>query len=439
MKQILMTALTAVAVLLSSCSKDDNDPTRSNPIKISIGGAKYIYVNPNSTKASSGELAQFMAVNDKGESKPIRFLNADNDTIDMAIDQIKDLGNEYVILTGDFRYTDQTGRVQFRTMLANKKTELVYAMNVDFAIYGNKHPTYVDQNNNLYQRTDIYDAMIYQYNVSDPNNIRLSEYIPDNQEVDDYIVNERGFCFYGSLRAAEFKIKCPGGRIYTSSELLNGADDEVSVFRGCKNDTFFIIEHKYLSNPVDNKHYKIICYELVENGLNELVTTQRSEIYCSTNYDTGVISNAIQKTQVMNTRMFNDYNPPSKVLEYNEETQKFNELNMQLPYIYKDYSGEMHFTRNNTATTKNVTFIYDQSKNELVILKLADNAITRINLVGKYELYSMDGDVDSDEVTFSGLRFSDGRNIVGTIDQTGQFHAIETINATKETVLIRLN
>lgn len=434
-KQLLFFAI-ALMALVTGCKKE-SDPSLNNPTRLTIAGAKYIYENPAATKATLSELAQYMSINDKGERKPVRFIGAHGDTLDLHISYLKNLNSDYLILTGGFKFYDQTGSVMIPMLLVNKKTEAIYAINKTMYSIDMSY-VYEDDAKNIYIRSGdmgMEDAMIHKLDISDPNAIKISNYIPTNQGssgASNYIINKRGFCYWAGYNFIEPKIKCPQERIYTVQELLSGEKyEDIHIFKSFLNDNLHIIT----SCRMDNNKYIFKCYELTEQGLNTLVLTLKDELICTGYgylYQSAGIHNHVTQSHLFSTGGSNNY-----TLQYNENSSKLSLLDLGIPEIKTEYNND--YTHQNSTVGLSSAFMYDKTANEFFIIKLSDNSVNKISLVGKYELYTMEGNPNSDEVTFSGLRFSDGKNVVGTIDKDGNFSVMESINANKETVLIRLN
>ncbi|MGL5912900.1 MAG: hypothetical protein ACRCZB_01955 [Bacteroidales bacterium] len=446
-------ALIMSATVLTSCDKDqtpnaDTDDNNSSdattmPTRLTIAGAEYIYPNPNASNAITNSVNErnsvpsYMYIDAQGVHKPIRFVGTNNDTMDLEIYEIKNLNKEYIILFGEFNFSNE----KINAMLVNKTTEAIYSMG-DFRIrrtdcsgsvfgYVFYEDVYEDENKNLYTEGELADeTTICKINVSNPNAITISNYIPKNQSVCKFIVNKRGVCTWSD------KIQAPMGRIYPIRDLLKDQepsssssyyDYDYALFKGLVNDNLHIITHRYnsptLDEPKGKTTYRI--YEITEPDKNTLSINLIDELQLNDSYyGIAYFPNTITKTHLC--PISNNEKTNRDIIEYSESTKK-----LSLKGV-KDIiqSGEI------VITASNALFY---NKESFTLLNLSDYNVNIITLSGKYELYSIQGDMSSDNATFSGLRFEDGRNIVGTIDKTGNFNAIESINATPETILTRLN
>ena len=165
MKKVLVFILMIVAFV--ACSKDDNDSENSIK-KATVKGAQLIYQNSvesrAGTRATTEEVQRFMTVDYQGNIKPIRFITEKGDTLDMRIDIVKNLSNEYLALSGNFIFNN----VALGSLLVNKNTELIYAMNIHFMEMG---PVFEDNDRNIYTTfasTGGGENTLYRLNTSNP-------------------------------------------------------------------------------------------------------------------------------------------------------------------------------------------------------------------------------------------------------------------------------
>ena len=258
-------------VAFVACSKDDNDSENSIK-KATVKGAQLIYQNSvesrAGTRATTEEVQRFMTVDYQGNIKPIRFITEKGDTLDMRIDIVKNLSNEYLALSGNFIFNN----VALGSLLVNKNTELIYAMNIHFMEMG---PVFEDNDRNIYTTfasTGGGENTLYRLNTSNPDNITMEEYATKlSFRIGDYWINKNSFCYYiDDIK----RIKCPGGKVYELSSLLPNGYSNATIFSGI-NGKF------YVACTTDNFY----IYVLEENGNNGLKAIEVANLpgsyYCN--------------------------------------------------------------------------------------------------------------------------------------------------------------
>lgn len=400
-----------------SCSKDDD--SGSNSIKkATVKGAQLIYKNSITTRATTAEeIERFMTIDNHGNVKPIRFITERGDTLDMSIEKVENLNKDYLILNGTFLVND----VSVRSLLVNKNTEAIYIMKDREDIYSDiVYPSFEDKYNYLY----IGDyKMVYRFNVSNPDNVTLENYIPETQQIYSYFVNKSGFCYYHN-NSGNKNIKCPGGRIYSILELIPKGIN--NIFSGFDN-KFYVISDVFN----DDNGFQYI-YRLDEIGNNELKVIELSTL---TNDERGhhysFCPNHKRKTYIASNG--------HETLEFNEETGEITKLNLNIPIIYySDYND--NFIKNTFVTSESL-WIFNENK--LYQLSLNDYSLKIINLINEgYEINqeNITCSIESPGLSFSGVRYSDGQNVVGTINEDGSITAFEKTKSGNPVItLLRLN
>lgn len=412
MKKMLVFVLMVIA--FGACSKDDNDSGNSIK-KATVKGAQLIYQNSvetrAGTRATTEEVQRFMVVDEKGNVKPIQFITENGDTLDMSIENVKNLNDEYLVLSGHFHFNG----IYLDGLLVNKNTELIYTMPsiynlFEYSIEWN-YPTYEDKYGYLYWYGRGHgNSSFYRFDISNPDNLIIENYLQDNIDLRDYWVNGNGLCYYyGDFH----NFKCPGGRIYNIKELIPDIDIK-TIFCGF-NQSFYVVSYNSI-------------YKLDEIGNNELRATKITELEKQLRWYN------FCPNPKRNTHITSDGN---ETIEFNEETGEIKKLEIFIPSIFIHNMGGV----SNTFISSESLWVIEQT--ELYQLNLNNYSLKIINLVNEgYEIVqeNITSSPNASGLSFSGLRYSDGQNVVGTINEDGTITAFEkTKTSNKITTLLRLN
>lgn len=422
MKKVLVFVLMVIA--FGACSKDDNDSGNSIK-KATVKGAQLIYENSvetrAGTRATTEEVQRFMTVDNQGNVKPIRFITESGDTLDMDIQKVKNLNDAYLLLSGYFKFNG----LYIPHLLANKNTELIYAINEEFYL-SNELPIFSDDNSNSY--VPIAEN-IKKFNLKNPSNITMENYITDNQNIHKYWVNGKGTCFYNSNIGLKFQ--CSGGRFYNIKALVSDFDN-FNIFHSL-NDCFYVVNDK-LMNSEQGLVQLLKIYKIEEIGNDELKSYKVADL-STTDYLINIhfyefCPNPIKKTHIISNGEI--------TYEFDETTNEFRKLDFILPETH--YIGWGTY-RSNAFLTSEALWVHDDTK--LYRLNLADYSLNIIDLIKEgYEIKkeNITCSINAPGLSFSGLRYSDGQNIVGTINEDGTITAFEkTKTSNKITTLLRLN
>lgn len=416
MKKVLVFILMIVAFV--ACSKDDDS---GNSIKkATVKGAQLIYENSAGTRAgtraTTEEVQSFMTVDEQGNVNPIRFITESGDTINMWIRDIKNFNDEYLVLEGDFTFNG----IYLRQLLVNKNTELLYAMPPN--IWCNiECPAFEDKNNNIYWGS--FNHMVYRFNISNPDNITVENYLPDDQDIYKYWVNKDGICYY-FISPKMYNFKCPGGRIYNHRELLNDEYDNYSVFCGT-NGKFYIAcssHEKDLSKVFEVKVIDDNTIQAIE------VVSHPEYIYVGSDFCPNFSANSCVLSNGDN------------IIVFEETTNELRKLDVNMPNTC--YVG-WGIDYPNFFVSSESLWAVDLSESMIYQLKLKDYTLNVIDLVKEgYEMNAgtITCSINGPGLSFSGIRYADGQNIVGTINEDGTITAFEkTKTSNKITTLLRLN
>lgn len=418
---------------LVSCSgNDDENNNDSRIVKATIQDAEYIYQNlaQGNLKSTSSNPQTFWTTDKYGKAAPIQFITEKGDTINLQISNVFDINDQYLMLKGSFDLNNGQSSHYFNYILADKETEAIYGLPIfNISIYSpSDFYSYTDKNSSIYIKSHYGSGsisnMIYKIDLSEPTNLYIEEYIPKNQNIGSFLVNKNGVCCLNSdNRGLDCKFKTPGGSIYLLKQLIN--DSEIFA-----SDIFIGFDGSFY---VATNQGGLTIYKITENSNKILVAEnvyESAEYY----YHAGsFLPDYKNKVHIMSDN--------SKTLIFNEQTKEIKELNSKLPFTSNNLDG----FRDSYYATSDALYIKENSEQGIIHtftkLNLNDYSLERLNFMENgYEAYAISASIKTPELSFSGLRFSDSKNVIGSIDATGKFSAFENIHlASKATTLIRLN
>lgn len=411
MKKWILLAL--LCAMLGACGKDsDSDSYRLK--KATVKGAVMVYQSSDGTRGTRAgdDYPRFYTVDEAGNVKSIRFITDKGDTLDLCIAAVKSLAGRYMLL--------ENLNLGFpRVLLVDTDTEYVYEVK-GISNFDTSKPAFCDGHGDRYFTGWIEggDFTVVKLNASNPDNLTVEPCLAEGQSVDRYWVDTDGVIYYEDGRYSKFK--CPGGRIYTFEELLGVGDASVI---GGHSGAFYVVTR--------DKIYKI--------SLQEFNTLQAQVIWTIDNWD-GVLL----RTDV--------YCPNPKLQEhvdcagyvFNEESNEVRriELNEYIPSV-REYYGWNNDGATNAFVTSESLFVTDSDLKKLYQISLTDYTVHVIDMVqAGYEITpgTISCDLTSPGLSFAGLRYADGKNVVGMVNEDGTVAACEkTATDIPIVSLVRLN
>lgn len=279
--------------------------------------------------------------------------------------------------------------------IVDVQTEKLYRWpkDVHIDLYYGSLKTILDNQGNIYIASSSNSnypeyRQIYKLNVSD---FTMQKMLPDEVICNNFTVTDNGFVVYWSSQEQQqnCRVKCPGGRIYPIS------DTYTFIFNGnlysIRNNA--IIQHKTIGN--NDLEEKTIC-------------TISDEQF--TGYGEFAVPNHVRKTLLLN--------------EYYEfDGEKCTKLDKQIN-IGDIRTNKAWYNRSNTTFSKIAMKDYQESQFQIL----------------DYEIQSLSASSESPNIAFTGFRYSDGVNVVGTITETDEV-IIDNVaeNGNKIINLISLN
>lgn len=242
-----------------------------------------------------------------------------------------------------------------------------------------------DNKGNIYFTSGNFSYnQIYKLNISD---FTMQSMLPEGQEFTNFDVTGDGFIMYWNDNTDDknYKVKCPGGRIYPITDVPFMIKDELYSY----------------------KDKKIIKWETVGN--NEMKETKICEFYNLPDYASSsdryeiqqVLNNYAKNTALLRDNWGSWY-------EFNGETYS----EVEIPQDFNWYELEPGCFYTNKAW-------YRQDNTRFNKLSMTDYQYSEFQILD-YEIQTLSASPESPNITFSGIRYMDGANVVGTITETDE-------------------
>lgn len=412
MKKFLL-MLGAVA-LFTACS-DDGGSGNGNInyeegykylTNLNVSDAKMIYQKSSATRATGDD--SYYKLDLSGNEVKLSIKGEDGQDHNIGIHKVLKLSDKVLLVNPiaqdiiDLFYKPEPdglgisvgwGSTEYLSIV-DVQTEKIYRWPKEIDVYlgDGSLKTILDNQGNIYIASSSNSnypeyRQIYKLNVSD---FTMQKMLPDEVRCNGFTVTDNGFVVYwsGQEQQQNCRVKCPGGRIYPISDIYT------FIFNG---------------NLYSIRNNAIIQYKTVgNNDLEEkTICTISDEQF---NGYWRFVPNHVRKTMVLN--------------EYYEfDGEKCTQLDKQIN-IGDIRTNKAWYNRSNTTFSKIAMKDYQESQFQIL----------------DYEIQSLSANSESSNITFTGFRYSDGVNVVGTITETDEV-VIDNVaeNGNKIINLISLN
>ena len=422
------------AVAFMTACKNDS-PGNSGPVNyedgykyltsLNVSDAKMVYQKTATgrTRANGEENASYYKIDFNGKESKLIIKDSIGQSHDIEIDKIIKMSDKILLITPNSADVfdlipksnkDENGLDIVHPMpeegeylsLVDVETEKIYKwpkeMIPPYDILKRDLLSLTDNKGNIYFTTGdfSYNNQIYKLNISD---FTIQSMLPEGQEFTNFDVTGDGFIMYwnDNTNDKNYKVKCPGGRIYPITDVPFMIKDELYSY----------------------KDKKIVKWETVGN--NEMKETEICEFYNLPDY-----ASPDDKYEIH--QVLNNYAKKSVVLcdnwggwyEFNGETYSKVE-------IQQDFSWYSFFNTNKAW--------YKQDNTRFSKLSMTDYQYSEFQILD-YEIQTLSASSESPNIAFSGIRYMDGANVVGTITETDEI-VIDNVaeNGNKIINLIPLN
>ena len=420
-----------------SGTTEETQPKTSKLAKVNIGDAKFIVkanstnIHKSSIQKSENTETSFFKITESGKVEPIVFTKEDGSNADFYVNDVQIINSEYVYINGSYEGT--------RSFLVHKTSEKIYGIPL---LEGSNDYNFITNGNNIW----IYPTS-QGYCKINTNDFTIQEYAVDGY-IYDMKLNINGIAFYNS--SVGYKVKHPMGKIclmedlidnfwYNTTEITNRTQDRFVLNTDGNYYDFHIkgefdSENGFFSSRTDY----ITTYRIDMNG----TSIEKDELasnavkWNNPNNDFGNIK-GIALNHISNSVLFFvDYDlyggsetNTNNCYEYNASTNEWNSYHIDIEGLSSDF-----------YQTSSYLYFVSTDRQKLYRLDLLNNYQSkRIDMSG-YEIYDIATSLQSDDLSFTALRYEDGKNIAGVLNNTGYVESIvEKDSNTKLEKIFQLN
>lgn len=271
--------------------------------------------------------------------------------------------------------------------IVDVETEKLYRWPKDIQvdIYNGTLKSRQDNKGNIYFTSGNFSYnQIYKLIVSD---FSMQSMLPERQEFTNFDVTGDGFIMYWNDNAdnKNYKVKCPGGRIYPITDVPFMIKDELYSYKDKK-----IIKWETIGNN-EMKETEVCEFN---NLPDDITSSDKYEII-------QVLNNYAENTVLLHDNWGSWY-------EFNGETYCKVEIPQDLNWYELEpgcfYTNKAWYRQDNTYFNK---------------LSMNDYQVSEFQVLD-YEIQSISTSSESSNITFTGIRYMDGANIVGTINESNE-------------------
>lgn len=271
--------------------------------------------------------------------------------------------------------------------IVNVETEKLYrwAKDIQIDIYNGTLKSRQDNKGNIYFTSGNFSYnQIYKLIVSD---FTMQSMLPEGQEFTNFDVTGDGFIMYWNDNAdnKNYKVKCPGGRIYPITDVPFMIKDELYSYKDKK-----IIKWETIGNN-EMKETEVCEFN---NLPDDVTSSDKYEII-------QVLNNYAKNTVLLHDNWGSWYEFDGETYSKVEIPQDFNWYELE-PGCF--YTNKAWYRQDNTHFNK---------------LSMNDYQVSEFQVLD-YEIQSISTSSESSNITFTGIRYMDGANIVGTINESNE-------------------
>lgn len=429
----ISTIFACAAVFLAACGNENDSGKKSPPRdleegfkflkSLNVGDARMIYRRETPTRAEGGE-GGYWKIDLSGNETRLVITDAEGKAHDIGIGKVVKLSDRILLIDPDVIQImdlispigpDETISVSLFGYLSivDVETEKLYRWPQELKKllgydYDWNFRTASDKAGNVYFTLDDNHnpygglRMVYKLDVV---NYTIQPLLPEGEEFTDFLVTADGFLFYWQKYNQKYYVKCPAGNIIPLTGSGFCSDDKVYTL---ENGTIHLWEPAG-DNALDRK---AVC---PADGIG----------------NSPVLTNAVRKTAVFESW---SAGPPEPGYFWAVEFDGtgFSEP-FQLPDTFREIERSPAFPDSSRAW-----YLFNQKERSLHKLLMQDYTEHAIS-IADYEIQQLTSESGKADLHFTGFRYSDGKNVVGTITESDEI-VVETVSDSGKVIeLIAIN
>lgn len=381
--------------ILSSCEKNssyqefDRNEIYKHLSSVNVRDAKLIYTKEGvkTRFGVSGAFGGVWKIDQNGNESKLIITGADGKTNIVNIFEITKLSDKFLLMIPDYYDTNRIwqewenahnddpaqiatpsephGAATEYTMLLNIETEKLYRFPENVSTPGKDDNISTDKQGNIYYKGYMNGKQVLKLS---PETMTIEALLPEDTSFENFTVTDNGFVVYwnGIEQQQSCYVKCPGGRIYPIS------DTYTFIFNG---------------NLYSIRNNAIIQYETINN--NDIEEKEVCKLPDENTY-WRFIPNYVRNVMVINGN-------------YEFDGEKCIELNKHIT-VGDICTSKAWYSRNNRTFSKISMKDYQESQFQVL----------------DYEIQNLSTSLESPNIAFTGFRYSDGVNVVGTITESDE-------------------
>lgn len=431
--KLIYTLLLGVFLLFTGCESSLNK--KSSIAKMNIGDATTLFIassangmakiSPKGNNDAAVATKRLFKITDDGVVEEVAYTDEDgNEITETYIPE-----NMYFIENSPYFFAEFRSDFGMKQYLVNKHTGAVYdasgvgvidPYSLTESVFFANAPLFVtDGYGNIYYSSDDYNSgndRVHKIDISNINQIVHEAITPITDNVDRFVSSTNGELFYEYYSDGyKYRLRSAGGKLIPFS-LSADSDYDNIAFRGL--DGKLHIFDRGCLQTVSFSDYGDITLDTiitnVQNTIDELDFSSADKPYLVTLENRILAIGKSSAALVLDSDNKDDIT--ENVFDINDN-MRIRDLHYTDSYIY--CCGEIE---GNFSLVRIDPYTYSKD----VIMQNND-----------YEIYSFTV-LDDETIMFNGLRLSDGKNIIASIEKNGKFKILdETLNS-QESVLERI-
>lgn len=425
--KLIYTLLLGVFLLFTGCESNRNESKSIS--KMNIGDATTLFIassangmakiSPKGNNDVAVATKRLFKITEDGVVEDVVYTDEEgNEITETYIPE-----NMYFIENSPYFFAEFSGDYERKQYLVNKHTGAVYDASgviepysvIESGFFANAPLFVTDGYGNIYYSSynNSPNPRVHKIDISNINQIVHEAITPITDYVDRFVSSTNGELFYEyHSDDSKYRLRSAGGKLIPFSLTgydniaFRGLDGKLHIFdRECLQTVSFS-DYGDITLDTIIKNVQNTIYELdFSSGYKSYLVTLENRILAISKYSNALVLDSDNKDDIT-----------ENVFDINDNMQ-IRDLHYTDSYIY--CCGEIE---GNFSLVRIDPYTYSKD----VIMQNND-----------YEIYSFTV-LDDETIMFNGLRLSDGKNIIASIEKNGKFKILdETLNS-QESVLERI-